>query len=134
MGVMRLCHVFLPKLALSRGNIINIGSVSVKNSMAYAPSYNATKSATESLTKSMAACWAEHHVRVNCVAPGLIKGKTLNKIIKEVGAADHLLKRIPLKRYGRPIEVAEAVLFLSSKKATYITGTTIFVDGGYSIN
>ena len=45
-----------------------------------------------------------------------------------------MLQRIPLKRYGSPEEVAEAVLFLSSEKAAYITGTTIFVDGGYSIN
>ena len=134
MGVMRICHAFLPKLALTQGNIINIGSVSSKNSMAYAPSYSATKSATESLTKSMAACWAEHNVRVNCVAPGMIKGKTLDKFIKEVDNVDYLLQRIPLKRYGSPVEVAEAVLFLSSTKAAYITGTTIFVDGGYSIN
>ena len=134
MGAMRVCHTFLPKLALTKGNIINIGSVSSKNSMAYAPSYSATKSATESLTKSMAACWAEHNVRVNCVAPGMIKGKTLDKFIKEVDNVDYLLQRIPLKRYGSPVEVAEAVLFLSSTKAAYITGTTIFVDGGYSIN
>ena len=134
MGAMRVCHTFLPKLALTKGNIINIGSVSSKNSMAYAPSYSATKSAIESLTKSMAACWAEHNVRVNCVAPGMIEGKTLDKLIKEVDTVDYLLQRIPLKRYGSPEEVAEAVLFLSSEKAAYITGTTIFVDGGYSIN
>ncbi len=133
MGVMKLCHAFLPKLALSRGNIINIGSVSTKVSMAHTPSYNATKSAVEALTKSMASCWAEHKVRVNCVAPGMIEGKTLDKITKEVDVHDHLLQRIPLKRYGIPSEVAEAVLFLSSEKASYITGTTIFVDGGYSI-
>lgn len=134
MGVMRICHTFLPKLALTQGNIINIGSVSSKKSMAHAPSYSATKSATESLTKSMAVCWAEHNVRVNCVAPGMIEGKTLDKFIKEIETADCLLQRIPLKRYGSPVEVAEAVLFLSSQKAAYITGTTIFVDGGYSIN
>ena len=134
MGVMRVCHTFLPKLALTKGNIINIGSVSSKKAIAYAPSYSATKSATESLTKSMAACWAEHNVRVNCVAPGMIEGKTLDKFLKEIDTVDHLLQRIPLKRYGSPVEVAEAVLFLSSAKAAYITGTTIFVDGGYSIN
>jgi NAD(P)-dependent dehydrogenase (short-subunit alcohol dehydrogenase family) len=119
---------------LTQGNIINIGSVSSKNSMAYAPSYSAAKSATEALTKSMAACWAEHNVRVNCVAPGMIEGKTLDKLIKEVDTVDCLLQRIPLKRYGSHLEVAEAVLFLSSEKAAYITGATIFVDGGYSIN
>lgn len=134
MGVMRICHAFLPKLALSQGNIVNVGSVSTQIPMAYAPAYNATKSAIETLTKSLASCWAEHKVRVNCIAPGFIKGKTLNKIINQVEDADHLLQRIPLKRYGLPAEVAEAVLFLSSEKSSYITGTTVLVDGGYSIN
>jgi NAD(P)-dependent dehydrogenase (short-subunit alcohol dehydrogenase family) len=64
----------------------------------------------------------------------MIEGKTLDKFLKEIDTVDHLLQRIPLKRYGSPVEVAEAVLFLSSAKAAYITGTTIFVDGGYSIN
>ena len=68
MGLMRICHTFLPKLALSEGNIINIGSIFTKSTMKNAPSYSATKSAVESLTKSMASCWAEHKVRVNCIA------------------------------------------------------------------
>ena len=135
-AIFKLSKIFAKKMVKKKikGNIINIGSVSSKNSMAYAPSYSATKSAIESLTKSMAACWAEHNVRVNCVAPGMIEGKTLDKLTKEVDTVDYLLQRIPLKRYGSPVEVAEAVLFLSSEKAAYITGTTIFVDGGYSIN
>ena len=83
MGLMRICHTFLPKLALSGGNIINIGSIFTKSTIKNAPSYTATKSAVESLTKSMASCWAEHKVRVNCIAPGFIEGNTLNKILEE---------------------------------------------------
>ncbi len=81
MGLMRICHTFLPKLALSGGNIINIGSIFTKSTIKNAPSYTATKSAVESLTKSMASCWAEHKVRVNCIAPGFIEGNTLNKVL-----------------------------------------------------
>ena len=131
---MRICHTFLPKLALTRGNIINIGSVSIKKSMRNAPSYSATKIAIESLSKSMALCWSEHKVRVNCVAQGFIKGNTLEKILKECDSEKKIIERIPLKRYGLAEEVAEAVLFLSSNKSSYITGSTIFVDGGYSID
>ncbi|MAH88640.1 MAG: 2-deoxy-D-gluconate 3-dehydrogenase [Pelagibacterales bacterium] len=134
MGLMRICHTFLPKLALSQGNIVNISSVSTKSPMSKAPSYSATKSAIESLTKSMASCWATHKVRVNCVAPGFIEGTTLNKILESYDNNDEIVKRIPLKRFGFPEEVAEAVMFLTSNGASYITGSTIFVDGGYSIS
>tara|TARA_B100000900_G_C20563886_1_gene710143 strand:- start:797 stop:1528 length:732 start_codon:yes stop_codon:yes gene_type:complete len=133
MGLMRICHTFLPKLALSQGNIINMSSVSSKVSIPDAPSYSATKSAIESLTKSMASCWATHKVRVNCVAPGFIKGNTLNKILEAYDNNDEIIRRIPLKRFGSPEEVAEALMFLASNEASYITGSTIFVDGGYSI-
>ena len=134
MGLMRVCHTFLPKLALSQGNIVNISSVSTKTCMSNAPSYNATKSAIESLTKSMASCWATHKVRVNCVAPGFIKGNTLNKILESYDNDNEIITRIPLKRFGFPEEVAEAVMFLASNGASYITGSTIFVDGGYSVS
>mgnify|MGYP001238098651 CR=1 FL=1 len=134
MGLMRICHAFLPKLALSQGNIVNITSVSTKTSMANAPSYSATKSGIESLTKSMASCWASHKVRVNCVAPGFIKSNTINKILQEYDNKDQIVERIPLKRFGLPEEVAEAVMFLTSQGASYITGSTIFVDGGYSLS
>ena len=134
MGLMRICHTFLPKLAISQGNIANISSVSTKTCIADAPSYSATKSAIESLTKSMASCWATHKVRVNCVAPGFIKGNTLNKILESYDNENEIIKRIPLKRFGFPEEVAEAIMFLASNRASYITGSTIFVDGGYSVS
>ena len=134
MGLMRICHTFLPKLAISQGNIVNISSVSTKTCMANSPSYSATKSAIESLTKSMASCWSTHKVRVNCVAPGFIKGNTLNKILESYDNENEIIKRIPLKRFGFPEEVAEAIMFLASNGASYITGSTIFVDGGYSVS
>ena len=134
MGLMRICHTFLPKLALAQGNIVNIGSVSTKACMANAPSYSATKSAIESLTRSMASCWSSHKVRVNCVAPGFIKGNTLNKILESYDNNDEIIRRIPLKRFGFPEEVAEAIMFLASNGASYITGSTILVDGGYSVS
>ena len=133
MGLMRICHTFLPKLALAEGNIVNIGSIFSKCTTMNAPSYTATKSAVEALTKSMGSCWAEHKVRVNCIAPGFIEGNTLNKILQEDDKFNNIKDRIPLKRFGLPEEVVEAIIFLASKKSSYITGSTISVDGGYSI-
>ena len=98
-----------------------------------APSYTATKSAVEALTKSIASCWAEHKVRINCIAPGFIEGNTLNKILQEDDNLNNIKHRIPLKRFGLPEEVVEAIIFLASKNSSYITGTTIPVDGGYSV-
>ena len=81
----------------------------------------------------MAACWATHNVRVNSVAPGWIEGNTYNSLTKEL-SENNYYERIPLKRLGKPNEVANVVVFLASKYASYITGSTILVDGGFSIN
>ena len=81
MGLMRICHTFLPKLALSE-DIINIGSIFTKSTLKM-PFLYCYKECVESLTKSMASCWAEHKVRVNCIAPGFIEGNTLNKILEK---------------------------------------------------
>ncbi len=134
MGLMRICHTMLPKLAISEGNIINISSANTNVVFPHSPSYSATKGGIESLTKSMAICWANHKVRVNSVAPGWIKGKTSNILKKDYKKIDEILERIPLKRFGNPDEVANVIIFLSSNLASYISGSTIFVDGGSSIN
>ena len=134
MGLMRICHIMLPKLAITQGNIVNISSANTNIVFPNSPSYVATKGGVDALTKSMAACWAEHKVRVNSVAPGWIEGKTINILKKDYKESNNIVDRIPLKRFGKPSEVANAIIFLSSSLASYISGATIFVDGGYSIN
>ena len=117
--------------------LISISRISSANTnvvFPHSPSYSATKGGIESLTKSMAICWANHKVRVNSVAPGWIKGKTSNILKKDYKKIDEILERIPLKRFGNPDEVANVIIFLSSNLASYISGSTIFVDGGSSIN
>ena len=133
MGTLRICHAMLPKLAVSRGNIINLTSVNTRIASATIPAYASTKSGLESLTKSMASCWASHYVRVNSVAPGWIEGKTNDILTKELAEYNYH-ERIPLKRLGKPDEVANVIVFVASKYASYITGATILVDGGFSIN
>ncbi len=69
------------------------------------------------------------HVRVNCIAPGLIATK-MNIHLQQEGLRNHIIQRIPLKRLGRPEEVAKVATFLASEDASFITGQTIVVDGG----
>jgi len=134
MGLMRICHAMLPKLAISKGNIVNVSSINTKIALANSPSYSATKGGIDTLTKSMAACWSQHDVRVNAVAPGWIKGRTMNLLKKDIKEFKSYQNRIPLGRLGKPEDVANTIVFLASEKASYISGGTIFVDGGFSIN
>ena len=135
MGTLRICHSMLPKLALKHGNIINLSSINTKLANAKSPGYSATKAGIETLTKSMAACWAVHNIRVNCIAPGWVEGNTSKILVEQISDDDEsYLSRIPMSRLGKQSEVAYVILFLSSQFASYMTGTTILVDGGFSIN
>ena len=133
MGVVRMSHECLPKIAISKGSIINISSIFSSLGSANAPGFSTTKTGLLGLTRSMASCWSKHGVRVNCIAPGWIKTKTSEKLITDERDKEKILDRIPLGRYGYSEEVGPAAVFLASDKASYITGTTIFVDGGYSV-
>jgi NAD(P)-dependent dehydrogenase (short-subunit alcohol dehydrogenase family) len=84
------------------------------------------------LTRSMACEWAEHGIRVNAVAPGYVLTPAMEALIAS-GERDMaaIMARIPLGRLGQPAEIAEAVTFLASDAASYITGTTLQTDGGY---
>ncbi len=134
MGVMRVTHECFPKIALKRGCIINISSIYAVFGAAHAPSYSATKTGLISLTKSMAACWAEHGVRVNGIAPGWINTKLSAPAKKDPDRIKKIMDRIPMGRWGEAKEIGGAAVFLASDQASYITGTTIFIDGGYTAN
>ncbi len=134
MGVLRISHAMLPKLAISRGNIINLTSVNTRLANSTIPGHSSTKSGIETLSKSMATCWASHNVRVNCISPGWIEGNTSDIIKKDYDNSKTIIDRIPLNRFGKPEEIAQVIVFLSSEYASYITGSTILVDGGFSIN
>jgi glucose 1-dehydrogenase len=115
------------------GTIINIASicgvVADKFSM-HAP-YEASKAGVILLTKVMALELASHHITVNAIGPGRIKTELIRSEPEHVSK---VLEQIPLKRYGEPDEVAGTAAFLASKDASYITGHTIFVDGGWLVH
>jgi NAD(P)-dependent dehydrogenase (short-subunit alcohol dehydrogenase family) len=123
-------HELRVMLAQGSGRIINISSTFGHTGGAGASVYVASKHAVEGLTKSAALEAAAFGVRVNAVAPGPIDTDLLNRFAGSDERKAGLIAGVPLKRLGKPEEIAEAIVFLSSDKASFITGATIAVDGG----
>ncbi len=111
------------------GSIVNIGSVSSFIGGPVSTHYAASKGALKAMTESIALFTADRSIRCNLVVPGYIQSDMTESGAKGV-AVRKVIDRIPLGRQGRPEEVAEAVAFLASDKASYITGTTLHVNGG----
>lgn len=115
------------------GNIINIGSISalIVNRPQWQPGYNASKAAVHQLTKSLAAEWAPHGVRVNALAPGYIK--TDMAPVDEPQFRRQWLEDAPMQRYATVEELAPSVVFLASSASSFMTGSVLVVDGGYTV-
>ncbi|AFY41766.1 SDR family NAD(P)-dependent oxidoreductase [Nostoc sp. PCC 7107] len=120
------------------GTIVNVASIAALIAFPGFALYNTTKGAVLQLTRSLAHDLATENIRVNCVCPGVIEtfqtqqfadwqGLTKEEVI------DQLAATVPMKRIGKPQEVAQAILFLASDKASYITATSLVIDGGYTV-
>lgn len=114
------------------GVIVNIGSMSgfVVNRPQWQPAYNASKAAVHHLTRSLAAEWGPHGVRVNALAPGYIK--TDMSPVDEPRFRRHWIEDAPLERYGTVEELAPAIVFLASDASSFVTGSVLVADGGYT--
>jgi glucose 1-dehydrogenase len=112
------------------GKIINISSVHEELPFPHFASYCTSKGGLKMMTRNLAIELAPFGIMVNSIAPGAIETPINKALLSDPAELSALLENIPLKRLGQPSDVAEAVAFLASDKANYITGTTIFVDGG----
>ena len=123
----------LPALKKSGGSIVNIASIAGIIGIPRMPAYCASKAAVIGLTRQMAVDYAGLGIRVNCVNPGRIAGTELDRWIVEQDSEEATrakLAKYPLGRFGRPEEIADAMLFLAARESGFITGTTLTIDGG----
>jgi len=123
-------HELRVMLGQGSGSIVNVSSTYGHTGAAGASIYAASKHAIEGLTKSAALEAASSGVRVNMVAPGPVETGMLNRFTGTDERKAGLAATVPLKRVGRPEEIAETIVFLSSDKASFITGASYLVDGG----
>ena len=115
------------------GSIVNVGSMSaaIVNRPQMQPAYNASKAAVHHLTRSLAAEWAPHGVRVNALAPGYVK--TEMSPVDEPRFRPHWIEDAPMQRAATPEELGPSLLYLASDASSFVTGSVLVVDGGYTL-
>ena len=131
LGSAHMVKVLLTQLRQTSGRIVNVGSIASFNATSGGIGYGMSKGGVLMMTKTMAAELAEHHIRVNAIAPGLIVTPMTAPTRGNADVAARYIDHIPLKRFGEADELIGPVLFLVSQLSSYVTGVMLPVDGGY---
>jgi NAD(P)-dependent dehydrogenase (short-subunit alcohol dehydrogenase family) len=131
-GTLRACQVF-GKSMLSRGygRIINITSLNSYVALNEVAAYAASKAGVASLTRSLAVEWSKNGVTVNAIAPGVFRTELNAQLLDSTPRGQELLMRTPMGRFGKTEELIGAAIYLASDAASFVTGQTIIVDGGF---
>jgi NAD(P)-dependent dehydrogenase (short-subunit alcohol dehydrogenase family) len=134
-GVFRMTRAVLPQmLKQGKGAIVNISSIASLVGIPTSPAYAASKGALDALTRALAIDYANEGIRCNVVNPGLIDTPMAAPLMSNPEQLDPILSHYPIRRAGRPEEVANMVLYLASDEAAWVTGGTFPIDGGMTIS
>ncbi len=136
-GAFRLASACRPLLAASAleggASVVGLASMAAYFGIEFTPGYGAAKAGIVGMTKTLAVAWAREGIRVNAVAPGVIETGMTAPMLGIDAMTDPIVGRTPLGRIGEPADIAPAVLFLASPAARFVTGHTLVVDGGFSV-
>ena len=131
-GTLRACQAFYVPLKLSgHGRVINLASLASHVAFCQVAAYSASKAGVLSLTRSLGIEWAKDHIAVNALVPGVFPTDLNRQLLTGTDRGRELLMRTPAGRFGRPDELVGAAVFLASDSASYVTGQSIAVDGGF---
>ncbi len=132
-GTFLCCKYGIPHIIESGGGtVINMATVDAIIGIGY-DGYAASKGGIVAMTRSMALSYGPQNVRVNCIAPGTVKTPINEGELNDIEKTKKYLQMTPLGRFAEPEEIASAALFLASDESSYVTGTTLVVDGGMSV-
>ena len=133
-AMFRLARSVAPgMIAQGRGKIINLGSMYGRIGVPRYAAYCASKGAVDALTRSLAVEWARHGIQVNCLAPGYVNTDIPRAAMADDKTRASLLSRVPARRIAEPEEVAALSVYLASAAADFMTGQTVYLDGGQTI-
>lgn len=131
-GTLRACQVFgRPMLERGYGRIINIASLNTFVALNEVAAYAASKAAVASLTRSLAVEWSKKGVTVNAIAPGVFRTDLNAQLLDSTPRGKELLMRTPMGRFGKTEELIGAAIYLASDSASFVTGQSLVVDGGF---
>jgi NAD(P)-dependent dehydrogenase (short-subunit alcohol dehydrogenase family) len=128
-----LCNFALPHMVERGGSVVIVSSIGGLRGSAQLGAYGISKAADMQLTRSLAVEWSPRGVRINCVAPGLVKTDFARALWEDPDRLKRTVATAPLRRIGEPHEIGGIVAFLASKASTFMTGTVIVADGGVTI-
>jgi NAD(P)-dependent dehydrogenase (short-subunit alcohol dehydrogenase family) len=119
-------------VARKAGSVINIASMMASVVLAERAAYASSKGGLVQLTRVLAVEWASSNVRVNAICPGPFLTDLNRSIVNDPEKVKYFMDRLPMQRFGKPEELAGSVVFLASEASSFITGTTIYIDGGWT--
>ena len=132
-GYLRCARIFAaPMLRRGAGAIVHVASISASSPQSHSGAYSVSKAGVAMLSRQLAVEWGPHGLRSNVVSPGMIRTPLTEGIYQASGVHEARRALVPLRRIGRPEDIADAVVFLASERASYINGEELVIDGGFT--